>query len=330
MSSRKEIRELIYKRLNLEEIRELCFDLGINYEDFGEGGKRVKILALLNHKGATHQQIVDYLREQRSDVAWPDVTWEEEIEYPETATLTPREREILLNRVQNGWINGVLKQSLHERVKLELGLEYDFNLQGHVAERQNVEFGKEIGEIFDEAGRQLLILGEPGSGKTTTLLMLAEDLLNRAKDDQNEPIPLILNLSTWSALVQAPATDQSRWWQFRKTETEQTGQKQFERWLADACFRQYSIDPKTTLQLLSQKEIVLLLDALDEVGDEKMEDCLQAINDSGLQELTVSSRIQDYGVLETNLHVTTRVNILPLADEQIEAYLSQRLAFELP
>ncbi len=43
--------------------------------------------------------------------------------------------------------------------------------------------------IYDATGL-LLILGEPGSGKTTTLLDLARTLLERAKDDIKERVPI--------------------------------------------------------------------------------------------------------------------------------------------
>ena len=50
--------------------------------------------------------------------------------------------------------------------------------------------------IFDATGL-LLILGEPGSGKTTTLLELASDLIGRAKANAKERVPVVLNLSSW-------------------------------------------------------------------------------------------------------------------------------------
>jgi predicted NACHT family NTPase len=43
----------------------------------------------------------------------------------------------------------------------------------------------------------LLILGEPGSGKTTTLLELAVNLISRANADAKERVPVVLNLSSW-------------------------------------------------------------------------------------------------------------------------------------
>ena len=52
--------------------------------------------------------------------------------------------------------------------------------------------------VFDELGSQLLILGDPGTGKTTLLLDLARDLLERADKDEFYPVPAVFNLSSWA------------------------------------------------------------------------------------------------------------------------------------
>ncbi|BBD55211.1 hypothetical protein [Planktothrix agardhii] len=48
---------------------------------------------------------------------------------------------------------------------------------------------------------KFLILGKPGGGKTTTLLELAEALIERAEGDSDAPIPVILELSTWQEVT---------------------------------------------------------------------------------------------------------------------------------
>ncbi|MDE5095846.1 MAG: hypothetical protein O4804_16970 [Trichodesmium sp. St11_bin5] len=42
-----------------------------------------------------------------------------------------------------------------------------------------------------------MILGEPGAGKTITLLDLARDLVEFAEDDSNYRIPVVLELTSW-------------------------------------------------------------------------------------------------------------------------------------
>ncbi len=53
--------------------------------------------------------------------------------------------------------------------------------------------------LFNQVGRQLLILGEPGAGKSTQLHELARQLVIDAQRDDAEPLPIILDLSTWAA-----------------------------------------------------------------------------------------------------------------------------------
>jgi predicted NACHT family NTPase len=58
--------------------------------------------------------------------------------------------------------------------------------------------GTNITNLFDEYGEALLILGAPGTGKSTLLLELAERLLDRAEQDDNQPMPVIFNRSSWA------------------------------------------------------------------------------------------------------------------------------------
>ena len=58
--------------------------------------------------------------------------------------------------------------------------------------------GTRITQVYDKALSGLLILGEPGSGKTTMLLELARDLLSHAETDNSYPLPMVFNLSSWA------------------------------------------------------------------------------------------------------------------------------------
>jgi predicted NACHT family NTPase len=108
--------------------------------------------------------------------------------------------------VKQFWVEGVLEQSIHYEALIQLGKESRPEMVEHPWERvielpeavYSLSSEKSIGEIFEGTGRTLLIVGEPGSGKTVTLLELARDLIIRAKDDPSQPIPAVFNLSTWT------------------------------------------------------------------------------------------------------------------------------------
>ena len=97
-----------------------------------------------------------------------------------------RNRQALLNKVKNFWVKGVLEKSLYNQVLIELGLEERFDavnsswnleLQTAGEAQKPLPKGTKVISIFDQLGegRTLLILGEPGAGKTTTLLELTRD-----------------------------------------------------------------------------------------------------------------------------------------------------------
>jgi len=64
--------------------------------------------------------------------------------------------------------------------------------QREIAEIEQREYGDILPAI--EQMRQLVILGDPGSGKTTTLWRIAADYAKRAKANPSAPLPVIVNL----------------------------------------------------------------------------------------------------------------------------------------
>ncbi|WP_297324284.1 TIR domain-containing protein [Nitrosomonas sp.] len=217
---------------------------------------------------------------------------------------------ILLNHVKENWIDGVLKQSLYHQTLISLGkhamddaVETPWNNTVNLPkQRQQLHLDDtQIDTVFDATGL-LLILGEPGSGKTITLLELASLLIKRAAVDSKERIPVVLNLSSW-----------------------QKSQSLVE-WIADKMRSAYQVPSKLARTWLDQGYIVPLLDGLDEVRTENQPNCVEAINKyidefhpSGL---VVCSRLKEYQWLPERLKMNGAICIEPLNQQQIDSYFA--------
>jgi DNA polymerase III delta prime subunit len=238
----------------------------------------------------------------------------DQVIFQTAAPTNPRERRNrakMLQLVRNTWIKGVLEQSLHGAAMLELGKSYDpqavehpWDLEYHLPgqKAQPVPQGTSILEIFDQCSDALLILGDPGSGKTTTLLELARELIARAEVDETTHIPVVFNLSSWALKQQS-----------------------LEGWLIGELRTKYYIPKKVAQGWLDNDVLLLLLDGLDEVKADAREECIAAINDfrkRHLIPLAVCSRTADYEALTTKLHLEGAARLRPLTQVQINAYLA--------
>lgn len=225
-------------------------------------------------------------------------------------------QENVCANVRTAWIDGVLRDSLPERVRLELAFDsLPDMLQRRIVVVEGQERRREpvdeihFADLFRSSGRALLILGAPGSGKTFTLLELCKPLLEGAEADPRRPVPVVLNLSTW-AQKQAPLAD----------------------WIVDEMWRQYDLNKQVTPVWLTADHLTLLLDGLDEVAADARDACVRAINafrESHGGGMAVCSRSADYADLRERLALSRAVEILPLAPEQIDVWLSdERLALD--
>lgn len=223
-----------------------------------------------------------------------------------------RNRQALLNKVKHYWIKGVLETSLHDQVLIVLGMEeqsqavaspWNLAVQTHEQRVKTLPEGTHIISIFAGlgAGRTLLILGEPGSGKTTTLLQLTRDLLQRAEQDETHLIPVVLNLSSWAGENQ-PISN----------------------WIVEELNTKYQVPKKIGQPWVENQQLLLLLDGLDEVRSEHRNACVLALNHFQQEytaEMVVCSRIKDYEALSTRLNFQSAIYLRSLTQEQIHHYL---------
>jgi len=224
-----------------------------------------------------------------------------------------RQRTVLLSKVKEYWIEGVLNKSLHTKAMIELGLEKrsdaverPFSSFEELPEesKQILPTGTDATEVFNQIGegRTLLILGEPGAGKTITLLKLAQNLIARAEGGLSRLIPVVLNLSSWGSKQQTIAD-----------------------WLVQELWSKYQVPKEVGKDWVKNQKLLLLLDGLDEVKANRREACVEAINQfmqkHGQTEMVVCSRIADYQVLSNRLQLRGAIYIRSLTPEQVNQYL---------
>jgi hypothetical protein len=234
-----------------------------------------------------------------------------------TYQLPPAEAKVrvallqLAESVRQFWIAGVLERSVHEAGMIELRKESIADAVQHPWERilelpgqpaRSLAAEQAVGEIFTETGRALLILGEPGAGKTMTLLELARELLKEFDTDVTRAAPVVLNLSTWKARHRSLAT-----------------------WIEGELQSKYFVPARRTREWLGGSRLLLLLDGLDEVAPESRAACVRAINDfiehTGVPGIAVCSRLREYTALRERLTLSGAVCLQPLTAEQIDSYL---------
>jgi NACHT domain len=238
-----------------------------------------------------------------------------------TATMTAssgldqENRAKTLKRIRKIWIEGMLDKSLDRAARIDLNLEeqpealenpWQFQVQELGPEFSPLPIGTSILEIYDEADGELLILGEPGGGKTTLLLELTRGLLERAERDEELRIPIVFHVASWARKHQP-----------------------LDQWLAEELQTKYKVPRKVSERWIVADQILPLIDGLDEVAKDARSAFVEQINeyqsrlDHGSSPLVVSCRSEEYAALSTHIKLQRAVRILPLTSAQIEAYLEQ-------
>lgn len=216
------------------------------------------------------------------------------------------------------------EKRLHDKMVGELNFEIKLNLkyttQGTSpetiedffvinSETETGDFDRLFEDYVNKLWR-LLILGEPGAGKSILLLRFGLGLIERAEKDPNFPIPILLDLATWK-------------------DENQT----FEYWLEmnlPYIGGSFAVSKKDAKELVKSQNLLLLLDGFDEISSNYRGSCfnellpyLQKVKNARREtypELIICSRILEYEAAE-DAPVFASVKIQPLTEEGIETAL---------
>ncbi len=220
-----------------------------------------------------------------------------------------------------------LSQSIHRAAFVNLGKEQQpqqvqrpWDMSVKVREQRRVQLPSQttILDVFDNPtiSGKFLILGKPRGGKTTTLLELAEALIDRAERDSDAPIPVILELSTWQEVV-----TKRKFLPFGEREKDS-----IKEWVLSQLNRRGVSREIGEQWLQNDQELVLLLDGLDELQPERQANCVHAINqflenEYSPQYLVVCSRKEPDENCKNKLQLNMAIVLKDLTNEQIRDYL---------
>ena len=225
-----------------------------------------------------------------------------------SADSNPDEAKILRQRVKKIWVDGVLDRTEQNATVLALTREMRPNAVINPWEGvtevplSTSSAHSPIQEIFEDSEQLLLILGQPGSGKSVTLLQLTRALLKKNKRSANV-IPVVLHLSAWTDRRQSLAA-----------------------WIEQEISAKYQIPKKLGRGLVEDDRLLLLLDGLDEVRPDLQKTCVKKINEfletHSPPGMAVSCREADYDAIGQRLKLYNAVLLKPLSSDQIEKGLA--------
>ncbi|MBZ0280216.1 MAG: HEAT repeat domain-containing protein [Anaerolineae bacterium] len=166
-------------------------------------------------------------------------------------------------------------------------------------------------EAFEHYEGRVLLLGEPGAGKTITLFATARDAAARRLNDPTAPLPLLGLISSWDAKQQIPLAD----------------------WLVSGY---PELDSASIKQVIAEGKALLLLDGLDELGGEHPFDpekpggekydprkqfmAQVPINNA----VIVTCRVKDYDEIGEKISLRGALTLRPLTEMQMQLYLTEQ------
>jgi hypothetical protein len=214
----------------------------------------------------------------------------------------------LLQKIKRDWLDEYVEQYVFTKQVLPVEASYqpaavERSTQLHAISSQPTS-SVSLQNLYELCHDGLLILGSSGAGKTIALVELARTLMEHAKNDEKNPIPVILSLASWD-VQHAPLHE----------------------WLAQELQIWYQVSLELAQFWIETGQIVPLLDDFDMVADTTRMACIEAINayhqQHGLIPLVVCSRSEEYLAQPIRFHLRHAVVLQPLSPSLVEQYIVQ-------
>jgi len=228
-------------------------------------------------------------------------------------------REQIIQGLEERYIDRY-SQKIDDRITLNLQLRYteegttqQYALRYFAKDAKSIfRFQSELTEVLDKH-RYLLIVGQPGAGKTTILLDIAISLLSEARANKFMPVPVIFNLASW-----------------------QDTNVDFSQWLEDMLVQGNTFSRRLARKAIEEKQILPLLDGFDEVGysikaeSERESPTHKVIEEKQILPLLGGFEGIEYSTKNQSEHELTRLPLLMPMDDFMARYEPNNLAIPLP
>ena len=216
-----------------------------------------------------------------------------------------RDRRSMMQRVKNK-VDGYLDSSIIQIAAKDSGQEnqieisrypWSFQLQRSRSRTpKESHSGADLLDIFDRVDNSLVITGDIGSGKSTTLWLLTRSLWDRANHTQDAPIPVLLDMQTWLNKKQ-PLIE----------------------WIVEQLLDKYSVPIRIGQAWVESDALALMVDGLDSIPKEHLGKCVRYIDDfrekHGLCHIAICCQTDIFKKLP--LQFSGRIEIQPLSDDEI-------------
>jgi len=178
----------------------------------------------------------------------------------------------------------------------------DFFDQIGVTDEEPAVVYESLQAAFDKYSGRLLLLGEPGSGKTVSLMALARDAVARRLENREAPLPVLARVPTWD-----PEEKQS-----------------MSAWIAGLA----PTFGTAVSTLVIDGKALLLLDGLDELTGERKkadeadpkQEFIRILPQNN--QIVLTCRTKEYAGIRDKAALNGSIELRPLEDVQIRAYLT--------